>query len=513
MADTRLDRLARMLATAGDRRTLLHTLSAAGVFRTLTAEDAAARRRPRHQPAVTRHAAAVRFERKRKRKKRKKRKKKNTAPVTPCQPQCAGKVCGADGCNVGGTCGSCSSSTHCNAAGQCVGCLRESDCAERACNDVACPAATQTCTYTPVANDVTCGNATEICCSGGCVDGASDENNCGSCGNACNGQDDTCCGAVCVDLDSDDDNCGECGLACTGAADTCCSGTCVDPANDESHCGNCGNACLGQADTCCGGTCVNRASDESNCGSCGAVCTGSDTCQDGLCCTVCAGGCPFSTIQAAINAAGVGATIRICPGTYVERLTISTTLTLLGMGTDRAATVISNPVGPIIIVSTVSVTLRNLKVAGATDQSVGAAILSDGTLTLDRVEVSGNHRGFGATVLGAGISNSGTVTLTDCLVSDNQANRGAGLINVGAVTLVRSDVESNLAAQGAGAYNGPGATLTLNEGSHIRSNQAPGGTGGGVYNEGTVIITGNSTILGNGPDNCVNASGGMGCPA
>ena len=45
-----------------------------------------------------------------------------------------------------------------------------------------------------------------------------------------------------------------------------------------------------------------------------------------------AGGC-FTTIQAAIDAAAVGDTINVNPGTYIERLTISQSVVLLGAQT------------------------------------------------------------------------------------------------------------------------------------------------------------------------------------
>jgi pectin methylesterase-like acyl-CoA thioesterase len=49
---------------------------------------------------------------------------------------------------------------------------------------------------------------------------------------------------------------------------------------------------------------------------------------------VCPSGCAFSSIQAAIDAAPVGAAIKIKPGTYAEQVTISKDLTLSGSGAD-----------------------------------------------------------------------------------------------------------------------------------------------------------------------------------
>ena len=46
--------------------------------------------------------------------------------------------------------------------------------------------------------------------------------------------------------------------------------------------------------------------------------------------TVCASGCTYTTIQAAVDAVAVGTTINVQPGTYAEDVTVSKRVTLVG---------------------------------------------------------------------------------------------------------------------------------------------------------------------------------------
>ena len=92
--------------------------------------------------------------------------------------------------------------------------------------------------------------------------------------------------------------------------------------------------------------------------------------------TVCASGCAFSSIQSAVNAASPGATITIAPGTYVENVVVTKSVTLQGSGTGTVIMpAVSNPIcGPgslcagaasnIILVQADNVTLTKLKLEG-----------------------------------------------------------------------------------------------------------------------------------------------------
>ncbi len=178
--------------------------------------------------------------------------------------------------------------------------------------------------------------ATRSCTDGGvvcgtaCVNTATDGNNCGHCGNACDpGQlcrvgtcvANPCPGnqypcnnpdagtTVCTNITTDVNNCGGCGTVCASgmqcASGVCfmpctdplvrCGTTCVDISSNAMNCGACGHACAtGQtcvSDMCtcapplvaCGSVCSNPASDSANCGRCGNACAAGSYCAGSVC--------------------------------------------------------------------------------------------------------------------------------------------------------------------------------------------------------------------------------------
>jgi hypothetical protein len=176
---------------------------------------------------------------------------------------------------------------------------------------------------------VACCGPGEACCDGYCADLASDINNCGSCGDACdppgpyeygaciNGNCEyECadgavrCGETCTYLTWDPDNCGACGNVCGGDFPHCndgvcsecsygqskCNGVCVDLDFDSNNCGACGNVCSGSTPYCidgtcsecgglalCDGRCVDLLWDNANCGACGVACPEDTFCHFGYC--------------------------------------------------------------------------------------------------------------------------------------------------------------------------------------------------------------------------------------
>jgi len=167
--------------------------------------------------------------------------------ATPaCAPDCAGKVCGGDGC--GGTCGQCCSTQTCE-GGACVGgpgCEMESG---AGCGG--CPCESCVCDWDPYC----CDSQWDDLCVGECIE------MCGGC--PASGD---CTGKQCGD-----DGCGGTCGTCKESWDCTDAGQCVD---------ECVPDCTGK--TCgkdgCGGTCGD--------------CTGGK-CQDGVCLMPCGGSVTF----------------------------------------------------------------------------------------------------------------------------------------------------------------------------------------------------------------------------
>ncbi len=191
-------------------------------------------------------------------------------------------------------------------------------------------------------------------------------------------------------------------------------------------------------------------------------------------CTVCAQGCAYTSVQAAIDAASVGDTIAICAGRYTENLTISKNLTLSGPSADNPAAVGGAGGSSVVTVQDgVTTTILNM-----------AFGLGTGTLAAGEL-------------LGGGLINLGSVTLRDSSISECTAQHGAGIYSFGPLTLDNVAILSNTATgNGGGIFVGVQGGLTATNTTHVESNTAT--LGGGIYAEGgDVTITARSQVTGN----------------
>ena len=157
----------------------------------------------------------------------------------------------------------------------------------------------------------------------------------------------------------------------------------------------------------------------------------------------------------------------------------------------------TGPDGGGIIILGGALTLTNTTLDSNAAVDGGGIYNSGQTLTLIDSTVNNNDTNSGD---GGGIYNSGMLTLINSTASNNDANTGdgGGIFNTGGtVILTDSTVNDNTAnsGDGGGIWNGNVGTVTIDPGT-IRDNTANSGRGGGIYNEGTLTIT-QGTISGN----------------
>jgi hypothetical protein len=141
----------------------------------------------------------------------------------------------------------------------------------------------------------------------------------------------------------------------------------------------------------------------------------------------------------------------------------------------------------------VSISGLTITGGGPAVSGTNAGILQDsGTLALSDCIVSGNHANSG---LGGGISAFGTVLAIRCTVSGNAGANGGGIYARGTFTAINCTVFGNTSGNfGGGIFEGSGSLFLTN---CTLSGNLTFGTGGGIYNAGGTATVGNCIIAGN----------------
>jgi hypothetical protein len=118
------------------------------------------------------------------------------------------------------------------------------------------------------------------------------------------------------------------------------------------------------------------------------------------------------------------------------------------------------------------------------------------------VSISGLTISNGISSGGGGIANSGTLTISACIISGNRATSdiGGGIFSSGTLTVSNSILSDNFALEGGGALASFGdATVTVSDsmlsGNSTDLNQF--GEGGAINNDGRMMTVINSTVSGN----------------
>jgi Ca2+-binding RTX toxin-like protein len=148
-------------------------------------------------------------------------------------------------------------------------------------------------------------------------------------------------------------------------------------------------------------------------------------------------------------------------------------------------------------------------------------VFSEGTLTLEKVIVTGGSKESGAGILNNGILNvfqtqikentspngggiynnsKGIISIADSTINNNIiTGDGGGIYNSGIINIANSTISSNSASsssfslRGGGIYNS-GNIFIVN--STITNNRTSGNTGNGIYNNGTAVLS-NTIVAGN----------------
>ena len=198
-------------------------------------------------------------------------------------------------------------------------------------------------------------------------------------------------------------------------------------------------------------------------------------------------------------AAGLGSdTITIPAGTYTLTSALATDMTLNGAGPSSTIVQASATRGVagyrVFDNSGVDIALSGLTVRHGSVSGDGGGILSFGSLTLTDCIVTDNEAGDGGGIYQ--ISEIvGTLTLTGSTVRDNTASgTGGGIWSNTILHLDNTTVSGNIADKGGGIYQGFSGAVTVTENS-VSGNTADL-AGGGIYVNGdTTTLTDSSVDL------------------
>lgn len=229
-------------------------------------------------------------------------------------------------------------------------------------------------------------------------------------------------------------------------------------------------------------------------------------------------GC-FTTVQAAVDAAAPGSTIRIAPGTFRGGVTIAKSVRLIGAGADR--TTIRGG-GPVVTVTSTSserpsVAISRLTLTGGSAHGDGVNAFGGGLF----IPSLGNGA-LGARVVVTGVAIVGNATRptttspspsgVTCPVGDcpYAGTRGGGVASFGDLTVLDSVVRDNLAGGRASDANGGGifsavGHLTIKSSAVTGNGAVPKAIGrfaegGGIFVESGALTVEDSDLRDNAAD-------------
>jgi uncharacterized repeat protein (TIGR01451 family) len=212
--------------------------------------------------------------------------------------------------------------------------------------------------------------------------------------------------------------------------------------------------------------------------------------------TVCSSGCDYTTVQAAVDAASDGDTIKVAQGTYIDNdadnyvVEISKSLTIQG-GYSVSDWAIPNPDGnptildggnsdQVVRIAAGNPTIEGFRIwRGNAVQGAGVYI-AGGSPVVRRNRIYGN--GTAGSSGGGVYVADGSPVLENNLIYGNTATDGGGVyVAAGSAAMRYNTFYNNTASDGAGLYLASGTPVV--SASIVVSNTASG-SGGGIYGVG-----------------------------
>jgi|HubBroStandDraft_4_1064222.scaffolds.fasta_scaffold40940_3 hypothetical protein len=217
--------------------------------------------------------------------------------------------------------------------------------------------------------------------------------------------------------------------------------------------------------------------------------------------TVCASGCPHTSIQGAISKSSDGDTISILKGHYFETVnTEGKALTLQGSD-PREVIVDANGTGTVITVpGSKPVAISNLTITRGYGEAGGVWDSAGAPLTISNSVVTGNYGNFegGGIGLGSGSAadSHGPITITNCTISANYGGQlSAGVLAQGPnVTIENSTIAGNTNL--GNSWDSAGIAVQAGV-VQVKNSNVVDNVGGGVSTLGGTLIVSQSTIAGN----------------
>lgn len=193
---------------------------------------------------------------------------------------------------------------------------------------------------------------------------------------------------------------------------------------------------------------------------------------------VCLNGCNYTTIQAAIDAAGEGDLVEVGSGTYNENVIVDKRVTLRGVNTGEGAPVVNaRGNGSAVLLKAAGVFLEGLYITNAGPYpSAGIEVVSSDSVVTGCAVMNSNWAGIY-------LKGSANTTVTRC-ISSNNGNDGILVFRATGNLISESVVSNNL---------DDGIALLSSENNRIEGNLVANNTDVGIFldNSKNAVVTGN----------------------